>query len=108
MIVAQTIYAATMEHLREYGTLKAIGASNLYLNWVIVKQSLVSGAIGYAIGMAIAVMAVRVSHESQVQIVVPAPVSAGLLALTLVMCAAASIVSVHKVTRIDPAMVFRN
>jgi putative ABC transport system permease protein len=108
VIVAQTIYAATMEHLREYGTLKAIGASNLHLIWVIVKQSLVSGAIGYAVGMAIAVIAVRISHESQVQIVVPAPVGAALLALTLVMCAAASIVSVHKVTRIDPAMVFRN
>jgi putative ABC transport system permease protein len=108
VIVAQTIYAATIDHLREYGTLKAIGASNLYLNWVIVKQSLISGAIGYTVGIAIGYLAVQLSRESQVQIVVPWPIGVALLALTLAMCAAASVVSIHKVTRIDPAVVFRN
>ena len=108
VIVAQTIYAATVDHLREYGTLKAIGASNLYLNWVIVKQSLISGVIGYAVGIAIVALAVKLSREGQVQIVVPWPVAVALLGLTLVMCVAASVVSVHKVTRIDPAMVFRS
>ena len=108
VIVAQTIYAATMDHLREYGTLKAIGASNLYLNWVIVKQSLISGVIGYVVGIAIGYVAVRLSRESQVQIVIPWPIGVALLALTLTMCVAASMVSIHKVTRIDPAMVFRS
>ena len=108
VIVAQTIYAATIDHLREYGTLKAIGASNLYLNWVIVKQSLISGVIGYVVGMAIGYAAVHLSRESQVQIVVPWPVGMALFALTLSMCVVASVVSIHKVTRIDPAMVFRS
>src|SRR6185369_4174792 len=42
VVVAQTIYATTMDHLREYGTLKAMGAPNGYLYRVIVQQAAIS------------------------------------------------------------------
>lgn len=108
VIVAQTIYAATVDHVRDYGTLKAIGASNRYLYGVIIRQALVSGVIGYVIGIAVAYLAVYVSQEAKVQIVLPWQVGSGLLFLTLIMCVGSSVVSVNKVTRIDPAMVFRS
>src|SRR5215469_3765025 len=38
-VVAQTIYAATMDHIREYGTLKAMGATNGYLYRVLIEQA---------------------------------------------------------------------
>ncbi|MEJ7616196.1 MAG: ABC transporter permease [Pyrinomonadaceae bacterium] len=53
VVVAQTIYAATVDHIREYGTLKAMGATNLYLYRVIIKQATTSALIGYAIGMSV-------------------------------------------------------
>ena len=37
VVVAKTIYAATVDHIREYGTLKAMGASNGYIYRVIIK-----------------------------------------------------------------------
>lgn len=40
VVVAQTIYATTMDHLREYGALKAMGATNRYLYGVIVQERL--------------------------------------------------------------------
>ena len=61
VVVAQTIYAATVDHIREYGTLKAMGASNGYLYQVILKQASISGCIGYSVGMAISVMTATVS-----------------------------------------------
>ena len=48
VVVAQTIYAATVDHIREFGTLKAMGASNTYIYGVILAQALTSGLIGYA------------------------------------------------------------
>ena len=48
VVVAQTIYAATVDHIREYGTLKAMGATNaLHLLRVIIVQAVISALIGY-------------------------------------------------------------
>jgi ABC-type antimicrobial peptide transport system permease subunit len=44
VVVAQTIYATTIDHLREYGTLKAMGASNGYIYRMIIKQAIISAA----------------------------------------------------------------
>lgn len=108
VVVAQTIYAATVDHIREYGTLKAMGATNGYIYRVITQQALVSGAVGYAIGISIALSVSRASLEGTTAILIPWPLSVGLALLTVVMCLVASIVSINKATRIDPAMVFRN
>ncbi|HET9531146.1 MAG TPA: ABC transporter permease [Blastocatellia bacterium] len=107
VVVAQTIYATTIDHLREYGTLKAMGASNGYIYRVIIKQALISAAIGYVLGMAVSVLVVRMSSSGGAAIKLPWEMAAGMLVLTFLMCAGASIVSINKVTRIDPAMVFK-
>jgi len=40
VVVAQTLYASTKEHLYEFATLRAIGSSGLYLQTVVVAQAL--------------------------------------------------------------------
>jgi putative ABC transport system permease protein len=107
VVVAQTIYAATVDHIREYGTLKAMGATNAYLYRVILQQATLSAVAGYGIGIAIAIAASRASLAGTTAIILEAPLASALFVLTLVMCLGASIVSINKVTRIDPAMVFK-
>jgi putative ABC transport system permease protein len=107
VVVAQTIYAATMDHIREFGTLKAMGASNWYVYRVIFKQAIISAVIGYAIAICIAIFLAAKGASSGANIVLPPGILAGLLLLTIVMCLAAALVSINKVTRIDPAMVFK-
>jgi putative ABC transport system permease protein len=107
VIVAQTLYATTVDHLREFGTLKAIGASNGYLYRVIVKQAVTAAAIGYTVGIGVAFIAIAKSATGNAAIVLPWPVAAALFGLTLMMCVGASLVSIHKATTIDPAMVFK-
>ncbi|MDX2031797.1 MAG: ABC transporter permease [Blastocatellia bacterium] len=107
VVVAQTIYASTMDHIREYGTLKAMGASNGYIYRVIIKQAAMSGVIGYAIGMSVSLLVSRASLQGTTAIILPGPLVAGLFVLTLLMCIGASMVSINKVTRLDPAMVFK-
>lgn len=107
VVVAQTIYAATIDHIREYGTLKAMGANNRYIYRIILKQALISAFIGYAAGMSIALLVIHFSQGGGPAIVLPDPVKAGLFFLTLFMCTSAAFVSIRKVTQIDPAMVFK-
>jgi putative ABC transport system permease protein len=106
-VVAQTIYAATIDHLREFGTLKAMGASNGRIYQVILIQATMSAFIGYAFAIAVAWGVSRLSESSQVPVLLPPELAAGTLALAVLMCMTASVVSIRKATRIDPAMVFR-
>ena len=106
-VVAQTIYAATMDHIREYGTLKAMGATNQYLYRVLIEQAIWSAVLGYGVAMIVAHFIVQASEKGGALILMPWPMAAGMLVLAVVMCIAAALVSINKVTRIDPAMVFR-
>jgi putative ABC transport system permease protein len=107
VVVAQTIYAATVDHIREYGTLKAMGATNGYLYRVIVQQSAISGVLGYGFAIVIAAAVARASQAGTTAILLPWTLAAALFALTIGMCVAASVVSIRKVTTLDPAMVFK-
>jgi putative ABC transport system permease protein len=107
VVVAQTIYAATVDHLREFGTLKAMGATNGYLYRVIVQQAAISGLAGYAIAIVIALAVARGSMAGTTAIIIPPTLALALFALTVGMCVGASMVSINKVTRLDPAMVFK-
>src|SRR6266404_4254472 len=106
-VVAQTIYAATMDHIREYGTLKAMGATNRYLYRVLIEQAVWSAVLGYALAMVVAHFIVTGSEKGGALILMPLEMKIGMFALSIVMCVAAAMVSINKVTRIDPAMVFR-
>jgi putative ABC transport system permease protein len=107
VVVAQTIYATTMDHLREFGTLKAMGAANSRIYSVIVQQAVLSAAMGYSVAILAALAVVRGSRSGNALILLPGPMAAGLFGLAVAMCIAASVISIRKATRIDPAMVFR-
>ena len=106
-VVAQTIYAATMDHIREYGTLKAMGATNGYLYRVLIEQAVWSAVLGYALAMFVAHFLVQASEKGGALILMPASMAVGMLFLAVAMCITAAMVSINKVTRLDPAMVFR-
>ena len=106
-VVAQTIYAATMDHIREYGTLKAMGATNGYLYRVLIEQAVWSAVLGYGFAMVAAYFIVEASEKGGALILMPLPMKIGMLFLAVFMCIAAALVSINKVTRLDPAMVFR-
>jgi putative ABC transport system permease protein len=50
-IAGQTFYLFTVENLKQFGSLKAMGVSNLRLMGMIMLQALVVGTIGYGIGI---------------------------------------------------------
>jgi putative ABC transport system permease protein len=93
--------------LREFGTLKAMGATNGYIYRVIMKQAVIAAVIGYALGISLSIFVVHESGRGGANILLPWQLGAGMFGLTVAMCVTAAFVSINKVTKLDPGMVFR-
>jgi len=106
VIVAQTLYASTKDHLNEFATLRALGASAGYIHRVILMQAVLSAALGYILGMCLSMLVIWASSESTLLIVMTTNLALFLLVLTVGMCVLAAVCAIFKVTRIDPAVVF--
>jgi putative ABC transport system permease protein len=106
VIVAQTLYSSTKDHLNEFATLRALGSSSGYIHKVILAQAGLSAVIGYGLGMSIAMIIIFYSLNTALPIIMTPGLAVGLFALTVFMCAISAISAIMKVMKIDPAMVF--
>jgi putative ABC transport system permease protein len=106
VVVAQTLYASTKEHLNEFATLRAMGSSREYIYKVIVWQALLSAVVGFSIAALVSGLVVQVTAATALPIVITPWLVGGLFLLTIVMCIGSSVAAIVQVTRIDPAMVF--
>jgi len=106
VIVAQTLYSSTKDHLTEFATLRALGSSSFYIHKVILVQAIISAIIGFAIGIAVSLVVAQFSEVTPMPIVLTPLLAVLLLGATVAMCAISAIASIFKVTKIDPAMVF--
>ncbi|WP_346341659.1 FtsX-like permease family protein [[Phormidium] sp. ETS-05] len=108
VVVGQILYSSVSDHLKEFGTLKAIGASNVTIYSVIIEQSLWMAVMGYLPGMALCVgVRAWVLASQGLLISISVPTAAGVFGITVVMCISAAIFAIHKVNRVDPAIVFK-
>ena len=105
VIVAQTLYSSTKDHLYEFATLRAMGASNTYIYKVIICQALLNAVIGFAIAALIGAAVAYFTSKSAVQIVITRNLMIELFILTVVMCIASAIAAIFRVVRVDPAVV---
>jgi putative ABC transport system permease protein len=106
VIVAQTLYASTKDHINEFATLRALGASAGYIHKVILMQAILSALLGYGLGMCLSLLVIRASRDTTLLILMTPNLAAMLFALTVGMCILAAVCAIFKVTRIDPAVVF--
>jgi putative ABC transport system permease protein len=107
VVVGQILYSGTLQYIREYGTLKAMGAKNSAVVKVILSQAMISAALGFAVGAPLA-MAMRIAMKGANLTVALFPaLYAGTAVITAAMCAFAALLSIVKVLRLDPASVFK-
>ena len=106
VIVAQTLYSSTKDHLTEFATLRALGSSSGYIHRVILTQAGFSAVLGYILGMAIALTVVYFSEHTALPIIMTPWLALALFIITLAMCAISAVSAIMKVTKLDPAMVF--
>jgi len=105
-IVAVTLYSSVLDRLREFGTLKALGASRRDLYQLLASQAGLFSAAGYPIGLA-AFYVARHLAGPQVSMAAPAWLLVSVAAITVGVCAGASAIAIRRVLQIEPAVVFR-
>jgi putative ABC transport system permease protein len=107
VVVAQTLYTSTMEHIKEFGTVKAIGGGNLDIYRILGKQASIAAVAGFVLG-ALMAFAMRPAIEKiDLKLIIPPSFAAIVFVGSIVMCLGAAMISFKKVASIDPALVFR-
>jgi putative ABC transport system permease protein len=106
-IAGMMFYNFTIDNLKQFGALKAMGTGNFRLLGMIFVQALVVGVIGYGVGVGAATSFGYLSGRSELafRLLWFIPVVTG-VAVTLI-CVVASLLSIWKVMRLEPAIVFK-
>ena len=108
VIVGQILYSSVSDHLREFGTLKAMGASDWVIYSVIVEQALWMAVLGYLPSLALCLGVGTWTSATQGILILITPATAfGVFGITVVMCVSSALFAIQKVTRVDPAIVFK-
>jgi putative ABC transport system permease protein len=107
-IAGQTFYTFTLENLGQFGSLKAMGVSNLRIVGMVLIQALVVGAIGYALGVGLAaVFGELTRHTSRLAFLMIWQIPVLTAAAVIVIVVLSSLFSIRKVLVLEPAIVFR-
>jgi putative ABC transport system permease protein len=112
-IAGQTFYLFTIENLRQFGALKAMGVSNTRILGMSFLQAIVVGALGYGVGVGGAAIFgwffifVTASRGVPPAFFMPWQIFAGTAVAVVLIVFAASLVSIRRVLVLEPAVVFR-
>lgn len=109
-VIGLTIYTATVEKSREFGVIKALGASNMQVYRIIFEQSVISGVIGYALGVGLTyflLWLIPVYAAAFVTVTLVSDITMVFL-ISITMSIVASYTPVRRIVKIDPALVFKS
>lgn len=109
VVAGQTFYLFTLENLKQFGALKAIGVTNPRLVGMILLQAMTVGTIGFAIGSGMSALFFSATlHLLPTRgMVMIWQLMAGTGALIFLIVMAASLLSIRRVLVLEPAVVFR-
>jgi putative ABC transport system permease protein len=107
VMVALTMFSAVLDNLREFGTLKALGATTFDLATLLWVQAILYGLIGAVIGSVVAGRVAMATRSAQIAMQLPPALLLSTATIAVLMCIVASSVAVLRVRAIEPAMVFR-
>src|SRR5262245_5503032 len=107
VVVAQTLYTSAVEHVKEFGTVKAIGGSNWDIYRILGEQALIAAVVGFVVGGAMSMAMRPLMAKLYLNVLVSPSFAAAVFVGTLAMCLGAAMLSFRRVAGIDPALVFR-
>ncbi len=106
-IIGLTLYSSALDRIKDYGTLKAIGATNGYVRKLILLQSFLFAIIGFVLALLL-IYGFSKGVESAGLIVKFSPVELlGLFLVTFAISVGGSLFAIRKINSVEPASVFR-
>ncbi len=106
-IAGQTFYLFTVDNLKQFGALKAMGATNIRIVKMILLQAVVVGLLGYGIGVGLAAYFGESSKGGELAFYTPWQLLPITAAAVVFICVLSSILCIRKVIVLEPAVVFR-
>ncbi len=106
-IAGQTFYNFTLDHLRYFGVLAAMGLSVRRIMGMVIFQALITGGLGYGLGIGLACLFGRMVEGTELAFRMPWPLLGVSAAAVLLICVLSAVISMIKVARLEPASVFR-
>jgi len=106
-IAGQTFYNFTLENLKQFGALKAMGATNFMIVRMIMLQATVVGFLGYGIGTGLATLFGERTKGGELAYYTPWQLLPITAAAVVMICVLASLICIRKVIVLEPAVVFR-
>lgn len=107
-ISSQTFYTFVLENMKHLGALKAMGASTPTLCAMLLVQALTAGLIGYGIGLALtSAMGYFAIKNEEPPFYMPQIIPLIVLCIVLCICVMSALLGIWRVSRLEPAMVFR-
>jgi len=109
VVSSATFYQFTVENLRHFAVLKAIGAKNRVIVRMILLQALVVGLVGFGIGVGIAGLFTLTSRHpgAELSAFFPWQLMAASLVATIICVGLGSLLSLRRVLTLEPAVVFK-
>jgi putative ABC transport system permease protein len=107
-VVAQTLYASVNERLKEFGTLKALGADERAVGQFLLSQALASAVLGTAIGLGLSVLIGSAISNPKAPVLLTWQVAAISAGLVVLVCLVAAWLPYWRIRKIDPASVLRS
>ncbi len=108
-ITGQTFYLFTIENLKQFGSLKAMGVCNPRLVAMILTQALIVGVLGYGVGIGLTATFFEatsgITHLAGLHMTWQAAVGVGFAVMLIITLTA--LMSIRKVLVLEPAVVFR-
>jgi len=107
VIVLLSMYSSVIDNLRELGTLKAIGYTNLDLMRMLVVQAIVYAVLGSIVGLGLVAGAAEGIRSANLSLVIPQALILATPPAMIVLCVLASFLAFFRAARLEPGMVFR-
>jgi putative ABC transport system permease protein len=107
VVVAQTLYTSAVEHVKEFGTVKAIGGSNWDIYRILGEQALIAAVVGFVLGGLISLGMRPLMAKLYLNVLISPSFATAVFVGTILMCLGAAMLSFRRVATIDPALVFR-
>lgn len=105
-IIGLTLYSSALDRLVDYGTLKAIGATNSFVTRLILTQATLFAAVGFSIAMLLLILFKNGVANAGLVINLDLPLILILLGVTLFMSIGGSLFAVVKINKLEPASIF--
>jgi putative ABC transport system permease protein len=107
LIAGQTFYMFILDNLRLFGALKAMGASNGSIVRMIFVQTVTVGLIGFGVGLGAACLGGIAFSKVGLAFQMPWQVPAASVVAIMTCCLLAAGLSLVRVLRLEPAVVFK-